>query len=50
MPKDHVLEQFRGQLYRALYVDGFSLAEFVSAMDGVFKAVQAITFIRIESK
>ncbi len=41
------LDQFRGQLYRAVYLDGFTLVQFSDAMQAVFEAIQTISSIEI---
>jgi len=41
-------DQFRGQLYRAVYVDGFTLVQFTDAMEGVFEAIQTISSVKID--
>lgn len=41
------LDQFKGQLYWAVYVDGFTLVQFSDAMEEVFEAIQTISLIEI---
>lgn len=40
-------DQFRGQLYHAVYVDDFTLVQLTDAMESVFKAIQTISSIKI---
>lgn len=41
------LDQFKGPLYQAVYIEGFTLVQFSDAMEGVFGAIQTISSIEI---